>query len=281
MVPTALREPLTRQHHADLHHLAHAKVHTSLARHYFWPSMRADIRRWLADCTECENEKGKRRLAHGLFADHATTEPRSRYSMDFQGQCQAITGETEALAVMDAFTKTVFVLPLKDRTAPTFVPILLDAIWFTRGAPDSIHTDAAPELLSALLAAVSKPRHTTACGHNAQSNGEIESWWRFWKRCMKLQFCPCLNTFNGRLSRNAFALRTTLSPTKLSEAPDNKTVLKDTRPSRHHAPITGDISTEDLPDLLVATHLSLTSSGKLSRPSHQLIHHLRDQLHVY
>jgi hypothetical protein len=41
LVPSALREPLTRQHHADLHHLAHAKVHTSLARHYFWPSMKA------------------------------------------------------------------------------------------------------------------------------------------------------------------------------------------------------------------------------------------------
>jgi hypothetical protein len=32
IVPTTLREPLTRQHHADLHHLAHTKVHTSLAR---------------------------------------------------------------------------------------------------------------------------------------------------------------------------------------------------------------------------------------------------------
>jgi transposase InsO family protein len=109
--------------------------------------------------------------------------------MDFQGQGQAITGETEALAVMDSFTKTVFVLPLQDRTAPTFVPPLLDAIWFTRGAPDSIHTDAAPELLSALLAAVLETtgtQHTTTCGHNAQSNGEIESWWRFWNRCMKL-----------------------------------------------------------------------------------------------
>jgi hypothetical protein len=36
-----------------------------------------------------------------------------------------------------------------------------------------------------------------------------------------------------------------------------------------------------LPDLLVATHLALTAAGKLSRPSHQLLHHLRDQLHVY
>jgi hypothetical protein len=63
--------------------------------------------------------------------------------------------------------------------------------------------------------------------------------------------------------------------------PSNKTVLKDTRPARNHDPITGEISTEDLPDLLVATHLSLTAAGKLSRLSSQLLHHLSGQLHVY
>ena len=26
---------------------------------------------------------------------------------------------------------------------------------------------------------------TTTCGHNPQSNGEIESWWRFWNRSMR------------------------------------------------------------------------------------------------
>ncbi len=26
---------------------------------------------------------------------------------------------------------------------------------------------------------------TTTCGHNPQSNGEIESWWRFWNRAMR------------------------------------------------------------------------------------------------
>ncbi len=61
-------------------------------------------------------------------------------------------------------------------------------------------------------------------------------------------------------------------------SPDNKTVFK---PTRHHSPITGEITNEDLPDLLVATHLALTSTGCLSRKSYQLLHHLRDQLHIY
>jgi hypothetical protein len=86
LVPPSLRDPLIRQHHADLQHVSHPKVSTSLARYYFWPSLRADTRRVVEDCKFCENEKAKRRLAHGLFSSATTDKPRSRYAMDFQGQ---------------------------------------------------------------------------------------------------------------------------------------------------------------------------------------------------
>ncbi len=64
---------------------------------------------------------------------------------------------------------------------------------------------------------------------------------------------------------------------------DNKTVLKDTRPARNHQPVTGDLATDDLPDLLVATHLVLNSTGRLTSASasYRILHHLRDQLSVY
>jgi hypothetical protein len=64
-------------------------------------------------------------------------------------------------------------------------------------------------------------------------------------------------------------------------APDGCTVLKDTRPAQNHTAVTGEIDVVDLPDLLVASHLLLTSSGRLSRKSSRLLFHLRDQLHIY
>jgi transposase InsO family protein len=188
LVPPSLRDALIRQHHADLQHVSHNKVFTSLARHYFWPSLRSDTRRVVEDCEYCENEKAKRRLVHGLFSSDTTAQPRSRYAMDFQGQGLASTGETEALALIDSFTKIVTVIPLPDRQVHTLVPKLLDAIYFTRGAPDVIHSDDAPEFLSELMSAIAAATgtlRTTTCGHNPQSNGEIESWWRFWNRAMR------------------------------------------------------------------------------------------------
>ncbi len=144
--------------------------------------MKTDVRRVCEDCELCENEKGKRRLAHGLFSSDTTTKPRSRYSMDFQGQGIATTGETEALALSDSFTKTVLLIPLPDRQATTLAPRLLDELHFRRGSPDVIHSDDAPEFLSdlmTLVATATGTHRTSTCGHNPQSNGEIESWWRF------------------------------------------------------------------------------------------------------
>jgi hypothetical protein len=188
IVPPSLRDALITQHHHDLQHISSPKVHTSLARHIFWPTMKADVRRVVEDCEICENEKGKRNLAHGLFSSNTSTKPRSRYSMDFQGQGLATTGESEALALIDSFTKTAILIPLTDRQTTTLLPKLLDALHFSRGSPDLIHSDDAPEFLSDLMIAVADvtgTQRTTTCGHNPQSNGEIESWWRYWNWAMR------------------------------------------------------------------------------------------------
>jgi uncharacterized cupredoxin-like copper-binding protein len=64
--------------------------------------MKADVRRFVEDCEHCENEKAKRRLAHGMFSGHHTDKPRSRYTMDFQGQGQATSGETVRIQLVNA-----------------------------------------------------------------------------------------------------------------------------------------------------------------------------------
>ena len=64
-------------------------------------------------------------------------------------------------------------------------------------------------------------------------------------------------------------------------APDQRTVLRDTCPARNHKAVTGEIDNDDINDLLVTSHLTLTNTGRLSRKSARLLFHLRDQLHIY
>jgi hypothetical protein len=109
--------------------------------------------------------------------------------MDFQGQGTAITGETEALALIDPTSRYVMVIPLLNREASTWLQPFLDRIVFTFGTPDVLHSDAAPEFLSealALLANAADITTTTTLAHNARGNGTIEVFWRLWNRCLRL-----------------------------------------------------------------------------------------------
>ncbi len=89
------------------------------------------------------------------------------------------------------------------------------------------------------------------------------------------------NTHIAYLGTTNTNLRSALFKFVWIDLRDNKTVLKDTRPARNYQSVTGDVPTDDLPDLLVATHLALTSAGSLTAPSYHILHHLKDQLSVY
>ncbi len=126
MVPPKTREPLIRFTHARMFHLGHAKVSERLLKSYFWPSLRTDARKLLKDCPICEVEKARQHHAHGLFRARPHEAPRSRYAMDFQGQGTAVTGEQEALAIIDTTSRFVTVLALPDRKVTAFMPAFLD-----------------------------------------------------------------------------------------------------------------------------------------------------------
>jgi hypothetical protein len=211
LVPPATREPLIRFTHARMFHLDHAKVSERLLHSYFWPSLRKDTRKTLSDCATCEIEKARQNQAHGLFRARPHEAPRSRFAMDFQGQCTATTGEEEALAIIDTTARFVTVIPLRNRQVQTFLQPFLDQIVFCHGPPAVIHCDEAPEFMSAMVAAlleVTKTTLTTTLGHNARSNGIIEVFWRYWNRCMKMPPDDQYHQWPRFVSRNVFAYNT-------------------------------------------------------------------------
>jgi transposase InsO family protein len=189
IVPRSYQEILVRDTHHRMFHLAHAKIFALLRRSYYWKSMKTDVRKFLEDCPQCELNKARQNTAHGPFSAAPAHAPRSKWCMDFQGQGTALTGETEALALIDPISRYVVVIPLKDREARTWIQPFLDRIVFTFGPPDVLHSDAAPEFLSEALALVAKATDistTTTLAHNARGNGTIEIFWRFWNRCLRL-----------------------------------------------------------------------------------------------
>jgi hypothetical protein len=131
--------------------------------------------------------------------------------MDFQGQGTALTGETEALALIDPTSRYVIVIPLMNREAQTWLQPFLDRVVFTFGAPTVLHSDAAPEFLSEALALMAQAvgiRTTTTLGHNARGNGTIEVFWRFWNRCLRMLSDDHYLRWPAFAQRIAFAFNT-------------------------------------------------------------------------
>ena len=213
IVPLTCQELLVRDTHQRMFHLSHPKVFAMLRRSYFWPTMKTDVRKWLADCPECELNKARQNTAHGLFSAHPSYAPRARWCMDFQGQGTALTGETEALALIDPTSRYVVVIPLKNREAGTWIQPFLDQVVFRFGPPDVLHSDAAPEFLSEaleLLAAATDIATTTTLAHNARGNGTIEIFWRFCNRCLRIVPDDHYVRWPSFASRIAFAYNTAI-----------------------------------------------------------------------
>ena len=211
IVPPSCVDLLVRDTHDRMFHLNYVKVYALLRRSYFWPSMKKDVRRILSDCPTCELNKARQNTAHGLFSALPVYAPRSRWCMDFQGQGKALTGETEALALIDPTSRYVVVIALPNREAKTWLQPFLDRIVFTFGAPSTLHSDAAPEFLSealALLAKAADIKTTTTLAHNARGNGTIEVFWRFWNRCLRLLPDDHYVQWPSFASRIAFAFNT-------------------------------------------------------------------------
>jgi transposase InsO family protein len=211
IVPASCQEALIRDVHETMFHLNHQKVAFTLERSYYWPDLRKDTRRVLADCPACELTKARQNSAHGLFRSLPSYAPRVKWCMDFQGQGQSLTGEKEALALIDPMSRYVVVLPLADREAATWLQPFLDHIVFRFGAPEVLHSDAAPEFLSEalqLLAKAADIHTTTTMGHYARGNGTIEVFWRFWNRCLRLLPDDHYARWPSFATRIAFAFNT-------------------------------------------------------------------------
>jgi hypothetical protein len=84
----------------------------------------------------------------------------------------------------------------------------MDALHFSGGSPNVLRSDDAPEFLSDLLTTIANitgTHRTTTCGHNPQSNGEIESWWRYCNKAMRYLSPSQYNNWPTYAQRIVFA----------------------------------------------------------------------------
>ena len=177
IMPPKYAPKLAKWQHERMCHAGQAKVHTALAKHFHWPNMRSDVRKWVSACPDCQLLKAKRLRAHQHFRANPQYEPRTSYGMDFYAIPKSKQGYTQLLGIIDLATSELTLCPTKDRSAATVAECLIQRIFLEKGCPISIHSDHAREFISKatkricrVMGAVPADHYTSAPSNRKREN---------------------------------------------------------------------------------------------------------------
>ena len=157
-------------------HLRNAKIHGQLAKHYWWPRMRADITSWYRGCLTCA-ARYVGQAVRPLLTPVPVEGPFHRVGVDVLQLPVSARGNKYAIVFMDYLTKWPEVFPAKDQSAYTIAKTLVEKVIPRHKVPAKLLSERGAAFLSKLLAEVYhlmgiKKVNTTA--YHPQTDGLVE-----------------------------------------------------------------------------------------------------------
>ena len=154
--PKSMRQEVLYQLHdaaTSGGHFAVEKTLTRIKQRFWWPFMRSNVKRLIANCDRCSarSTAGKNRRA-----ELQSTQVFISFKVIAADILDPVTLATKSkakyiLVISDLYTKYVVTVPLKDMTAATVANAIV-AEWIMRyGAPDVLHTDQGTNFNSDLM----------------------------------------------------------------------------------------------------------------------------------
>lgn len=129
-------------------HFGIYKTFNRIARLYYWPSMRADITKYVRSCATCLRTKPEQKKPAGFMSKTPPliTKPWQYISTDLFGPLpKSSHGNLYILAVTDAFSKFVLFFPLRHATALAVTKILREQVFLIFGVPQFVRCDNGPQ----------------------------------------------------------------------------------------------------------------------------------------
>ena len=176
--PTTHRKKLFDEVHSGIlsGHLREAKMHGQLSRHYWWPQMRADIRRWCKACITCASRRIGR-TERPPMTPIPVSGPFDRVGVDVVQFPTSYNGNKYAVVFVDYLTKWPEVFAVPDQTADTIAHLLVEQIVCRHGVPTELLSDRGSAFLSVLLQEVYQLLGThkvSTTAYHPQTDGLVE-----------------------------------------------------------------------------------------------------------
>ncbi|KAK3549110.1 hypothetical protein QTP70_032425 [Hemibagrus guttatus] len=180
---------ITQARRTSLIHTAHTSLGTGhpginetlslLRERFWWPSMAADVRRYVQGCEECAMAKTPRQLPSGkLLPLPVPNRPWSHLGVDFITDLPNSRTHTCIFVIVDRFSKACRLLPLKGPpTAMEAAELLFNQVFRYFGIPEDIVSDRGPQFVSRVWRAFFTRLGVAvnlSSGYHPQTNGQTE-----------------------------------------------------------------------------------------------------------
>jgi transposase InsO family protein len=154
-------------------HLGVRKTIHKIRQSLIWKSMDADIAARVRACRVCGISKPAQNTHYGMLASEVANRPMEKMFIDFVGKLPRSTaGNTYALVCVDAFTKFVWIFPVREASTATATRAL-NSVFAVFGIPEILVSDNASQFTSLnfrRMVFVKGIRHVTTTPYYPQSS---------------------------------------------------------------------------------------------------------------
>ena len=211
VVPKDQRQKLIEEAHggAMAGHLREMKIYSQLQKHYWWPNMRADIRKWCQSCLVCASRHVGQAQKPPL-SPIPVAGPFDCIGVDIiQFPC-SYDGNKYAVVFMDYLTKWPEVFAIADQKAETVARALVEVV-SRHGVPAKLLSDRGANFLSDLLHEVYVLlgiRKINTSAYHPQTDGLVERFNRTLTDMLAKTVDHCGRDWDRRIPYVLYAYRT-------------------------------------------------------------------------
>ncbi|KAG6464791.1 hypothetical protein O3G_MSEX014731 [Manduca sexta] len=191
VVPKGARWQICRMNHDDIGHLGLQKILKRIKTNYWFSKMSRFIKKYVTACLDCAYAKKTSTSNEGLL--HPITKVKSPFHtlhIDHLGPfVRSKRGHSYLLVVVDAFTKFVFIKPVRNTNAQNVIRIL-DDIFYTFRVPDRLISDRGSCFTSNSFKRYCHDKgvkHILNAVSSPKSNGQVERYNRTILNSLKAQ----------------------------------------------------------------------------------------------
>jgi len=178
-LPFIFRAETLRKYHLTLGHLAANTMYPILYSRFYWPSLVADCKEFVSQCSKCQLNTAPDVLPpRPLNPTTPVGLPFTKWGIDFiQDVPKTSDGFENIITAVDLATKYTIAKPVKSRDAATVANFIFEEICCRFGAPRELITDRAKSFLDSVLAkylAILDIHHLPSTPYTPRTNGCCE-----------------------------------------------------------------------------------------------------------